>query len=134
VLVDNGPSTSDALVHYLAGLQKFFAGLPSNVPVSLIALAPNPRWLVRETTDRVQIEKGIGRITSDEGLGRFSDALVEYADRLSEEFRGASREQLQPYLPVLVSIASIHADGSLVRRQSLVKMIALPVSTTCGPT
>jgi hypothetical protein len=125
VLVDNGPSTSDALGHYRTGLQKFFAGLPSDVPVSLIALAPNPRWLVRETTDRVQIEKGIGRITSDEGLGRFSDALVEYADRLSEEFRSVSREQLQPYLPVLVSIASIHADGSLVRRQSLAKMITL---------
>lgn len=125
VLVDNGPHTSDALVHYRTGLQKFFAGLPSDVPVSLIALAPNPRWLVRETTDRVQIEKGIGRITSDEGLGRFSDALVEYADRLSEEFRRVSREQLQPYLPVLVSIASTHADGSLVRRQSLTKMIAL---------
>jgi hypothetical protein len=125
VLVDNGPSTSDALAHYRTGLQKFFAGLPSDVPVSLIALAPNPRWLIRETTDKLQIAKGIGRMTSDEGLARFSDALVEYADRLSDEFRNVNREQLQPYLPVLVSIASIHADGSLVRRQSLVKMIAL---------
>ncbi len=61
VLVDNGPSTSDALVHYRTGLQKFFAGLPSDVPVSLIALAPNPRWLIRETTDKLQIAKGIGR-------------------------------------------------------------------------
>jgi hypothetical protein len=125
VLVDNGPRSGDALVHYRTGLQKFFAGLPPRVPVSLIATAPNPRWLVRETTDRVQIEKGIGRITPDEGLGRFGDALIEYADRLSEEFRSVSREQMQPYLPVLVSIASTHADGSLVRRQALAKMITL---------
>jgi len=125
VLVDNGPHSSDALVHYRTGLRKFFAGLPPGVPVSLIATAPNPRWLVRETTDRVQIEKGIGRITSDDGLGRFGDALIEYADRLNDEFRNVSREQLQPYLPVLVSIATIHADGSLVTRQSLAKMITL---------
>ena len=49
VLVDNGPRTGEALVHYRTGLKKFFAGLPPDVPVSLIATAPNPRWLVRET-------------------------------------------------------------------------------------
>ncbi len=123
VLVDNGPTTSEALGHYRTGLKKFFDGLPPGVPVSLIATAPNPRWLIRETTDKVQIQKGLSRLTTDEGLGRFSDALIEYADRLSEEFRNVSKERMQPYLPVLVSIATTHADGSLVRRESLVKMI-----------
>lgn len=123
VLVDNGPRTSDALVHYRTGLKKFFAGLPPGVPVSLIATAPNPRWLIRETKDRVQIEKGVGLITPDEGLGRFSDALIEYARRLDDEFRQVSTEQLQPYLPVLVSIATTHQDGSDVRRDSNRKMI-----------
>ena len=123
VLLDNGPRTIDALVHYRTGLKKFFAGLPPAVPVSLIATAPNPRWLIRETNDRVQIEKGVGLITPDEGLGRFSDALIEYASRLDEEFRRVSAEQLQPYLPVLVSIATTHQDGSIVRRDSNMKMI-----------
>lgn len=123
VLLDNGPRTGDALVHYRTGLKKFFAGLPPDVPVSLIATAPNPRWLIRETKDRVQIEKGIGLITPDEGLGRFSDALIEYASRLDEEFRKVSKEQLQPYLPVLVSMATTHQDGSNVRRESNVKML-----------
>lgn len=123
VLLDNGPRTRDALVHYRTGLKKFFAGLPPDVPVSLIATAPNPRWLIRETTDKVQIEKGIARITPDEGLGRFSDALIEYADRLDEEFRRVPAEQLQPYLPVLVSIATTHQDGSHVQRNSNLKMI-----------
>ena len=123
VLVDNGPRTSDALAHYRTGLKKFFAGLPPNVPVSLVATAPNPRWLIRETNDPVQIEKGVGRITPDEGLGRFSDALGEYASRLDEEFRKVTAEQMPPYLPVLVSIATTHQDGSLVRRESNLKMI-----------
>ena len=123
VLVDNGPRTGDALVHYRTGLKKFFAALPPNVRVSLIATAPNPRWLIRETTDKVQIEKGVNLITPDEGLGRFSDSLIEYAERLDNEFSRVSAEQLPPYLPVLVSIATTHQDGSDVRRDSNLKMI-----------
>jgi hypothetical protein len=123
VLVDNGPRTSDALVHVRTGLKKFFTGLPPGVPVSLIATAPNPRWLFRETTDKVQIEKGVSLITVDEGLGRFSDALVEYAERLDTEFQKVETTHLPPYLPVLVSIATTEQDGSEVRRDANVKMI-----------
>jgi hypothetical protein len=123
VLVDNGPRTADALVHYRTGLMRFVAGLPPAIPVSLIATAPNPRWLIRETTDRVRIERGINLITTDEGLGRFSDALIEYASRLDDEFRRVSSEQLPPYLPVLVSIATTHQDGSLVQRDANLRMI-----------
>ena len=123
VLVDNGPRTSDALVHFRTGLKKFFAGLPPGVPVSLVATAPNPRWLFRETTDKIQIEKGVNLITIDEGLGRFSDALIEYSERLDAEFQRVETTHLPPYLPVLVSIATTHQDGSDVRRDANVKMI-----------
>ena len=123
VLLDNGPRTSEALVHYRAGLKKFFAGLPPDVPVSLIATAPNPRWLFRETKDRIQIEKGVNLITIDEGLGRFSDALVEYAERLEDEFSKVETTYLPPYLPVLISIATTDQDGSEVRRDANLKMI-----------
>ena len=123
VLVDNGPRTSEALVHYRAALKKFFDGLPPAVPVSLIATAPNPRWLFRETTDRIQIERGVSRITIDDGLGRFSDALVEYAARLDEEFKRVETAHLPPYLPVLVSIATTDQDGSEVRRDANIRMI-----------
>ena len=123
VLVDNGPRTEDALVHYRAGLKKFFAGLPPSVPVSLIATAPNPRWLFRDTKDKALIEKGINLITIDQSLGRFSDALIEYAGRLDEEFKQVEGPQLTPYLPVLVSIATTHQDGSRVLRESNLKMI-----------
>jgi hypothetical protein len=123
VLVDNGPRTASALVHYRAGLKKFFDGLPPQVPVSLIATAPNPRWLIRDSRDRLQIEKGIGLMTTDEGLGRFSDALGEYASRLDTEFKDVSREQMPPYLPVLVSIATTGQDASQVTRASSLKML-----------
>src|SRR5438067_2816420 len=82
VLVDNGASTSDWLVHYRAGLRKFFETLPRDVEASLIANAPNPRWLTRPTTDRLKLSKGIDLLTSDEAFARSNDALVEYAERL----------------------------------------------------
>ena len=124
VLVDNGPRTSEALAHYRTALKKFFAGLPADIPVSLIATAPNPRWLFRETKDRLQVERGINLITIDEGLARFSDALVEYAERLDKEFERVETAHLPPYLPVLVSISTTDQDGSDVRRDANLKMIA----------
>ena len=123
VMVDNGPRTEDALVHYRTGLKKFFAGLPPGIPVSLIATAPNPRWLFRDTKDKAQIEKGINLITVDQSLGRFSDSLIEYASRLDQEFKAVEGEQLTPYLPILVTIATTHQDGSRVLREDNAKMI-----------
>lgn len=123
VLVDNGPGTADALVHLRSSLTRLFEGIPSDIPVSLIATAPNPRWLVRESTDPVQIANAIGRLTPDQELARFSDALLEYAQRLDLEFRDVGPELRQPYLPVLVSIATTHMDGSNVVRQNMEKML-----------
>jgi hypothetical protein len=122
VLVDNGPGTAEALVALRNGLTKLFEGIPRNIPVTLIATAPNPRWLIRESKDPVQINKAIGLLTPDGGLARFSDALGEYARRLDTEFRRVE-EGLPPYLPVLVSIATTHADGSEVLRQQNEKML-----------
>lgn len=124
VLVDTGPASADAQVHVRAGLTKFFEGLPPGVPVSLIATAPNPRWLVRESKDRAEIARAVNRITPDyDSLGRFSDALIEYARRLDNEFRRVETDQLPPYLPVLVSIATTHQDGSEVIREANERML-----------
>ena len=122
VLVDNGPGTTEALVPLRNGLIKLFEGIPRNIPVTLIATAPQPRWLIRESKDPVQIRKAIGLLTPDQGLARFSDALGEYARRLDQEFRRVE-EGLPPYLPVLVSIATTHADGSEVLRERNEKML-----------
>jgi hypothetical protein len=122
VLVDNGPGTAEALVHLRNGLNRLFEGIPRNIPVTLIATAPNPRWLIRESKDLIQIKNAVGRLTPDEGLARFSDALGEFARRLDEEFRRVE-EGLPPYLPVLVSIATMHADGSEVLRERNERML-----------
>lgn len=122
VLVDNGPGTSEALVHLRNGLNRLFEGIPRDVPVSLIATAPNPRWLIRESKDLVQLRNAVGRLVPDDGLARFSDALGEYAARLDREFTG-NEQGMPPYLPVLISIATTHADGSDVLRERNERML-----------
>ena len=122
VLVDNGPATADALVHLRNGLNRLFEGIPRNIPVSLIATAPNPRWLIRDSKDLVQIRNAVGRLTPDQELARFSDALGEFAGRLDREFSRVE-QGLPPYLPVLVLIATTHADGSEVLRERNEKML-----------
>jgi hypothetical protein len=128
VLVDNGLANDNRvgdnmLVNLRNGLSKFFEALPSDIEVSLIATAPNPRWIVRPTTDRVLVQKGLGLVTPEAWPGRFADSLVEYAARLEVEFAGHSPERPLPYQPVLVSIGSTTADGSDVRRDPLVKAV-----------
>ena len=122
VLVDNGPGTADALVHLRNGLNALFDGIPRNIPVSVIATAPNPRWLIQESKDLTEIKKAVGRLTPDSGMARFSDALGEFARRLDTEFRRVE-EGLPPYLPVLISIATTDADGSEVLRERNEKML-----------
>ena len=122
VLADNGMPAQDALVHYRNGLRRFFDALPRDVEVSFLATAPNPRWLVRPTTDRQQIARGVDLLTMDETFGRSNDAFVEFADRLELEARTAPGGRL-PYRPALVSVATTGRDGSTAMRDPLLKML-----------
>ncbi len=65
VLADNGMPAREALAHYRTGLRRFFDALPGDVEVSLLATAPNPRWLARPTTDRRQITRGAAGPTTE---------------------------------------------------------------------
>ena len=120
-----GPDCSvNNLVHYRNGLKKLFETLPRDVEVTLVATAPNPRYLVRPTTDQVQIQKGVSMLVPEtEFAGRFTDSLTEYSARLDIEFKNLTREERPPYQPVLIVIGSTALDGSQIERDRAVKMI-----------
>lgn len=120
-----GPDCSvNNLVHYRNGLKKLFDVLPRDVEVTLVATAPNPRFLVRPTTDQVQIQKGVSMLVPEaEFAGRFTDSLTEYAARLDVEFKNLTREERPPYQPVLIVIGSTALDGSQIERERALKMI-----------
>src|SRR5262245_19967891 len=47
VLVDNGAETGQLLSLYRSGLKAFLAAMPAGVEVSILTLAPQPRWVIR---------------------------------------------------------------------------------------
>ncbi len=118
VLVDNGIGTGSQLLQFRNGLKGFFSALPLGVEASLITLAPQPRWVVRATNDRVQLANGVDRIAPDDGASKFIDALVEASGRIDEDNRG--REQ---YYPVIVVLSTTGPESSSSRERDMERMI-----------
>jgi hypothetical protein len=118
VMVDNGMGTGNLLVQYRNGLKGFFAALPTGVESSLLTLAPQPRWVVRRTNDRVQLTSGVDRISPDGGGARLLDALIEESDRIEKENRDATA-----YFPVVVIVSTTGPEGSTPRDRDLDRMV-----------
>ena len=118
VMVDNGLGTGTLLTQYRNGLKGFFDALPSGVEASLLTLAPQPRWIVRPTNDRIQLTKGVDQITPDPGGARFLEALIEAADRIENENKDQRR-----YFPVIVIMSTTGPEGSTARDRDLEEMV-----------
>jgi hypothetical protein len=118
VLVDNGMGTANQLVQFRNGLKGFFGALPLGMEASLITLAPQPRWVVRATNDRVQLTRGVDLIAPDDGATKFIDGLVEASERMDEDNRG--REQ---YYPVIVVLATTGPETSSSRERDMERMV-----------
>jgi hypothetical protein len=108
VLVDNGTRSSDYLVSLREGLREFFFELPDGVEVSLLTTAPQPRWIVRPTTDRQQLVNAIGLIAPDSAAGQFFEALTEAGTRIERD--------KSDHFPVIMMITSdIGSSGHAVK-------------------
>jgi hypothetical protein len=103
VAVDNGPLSRDALSHYRAGLEGLVKVLPPDVEVTLITTAPQPMRVVRPTTDRAQILRGINGFAPQDEAPRFTDSLVEFSELYQNEF---NRKKRFDSIPVLITIST----------------------------
>jgi hypothetical protein len=103
IAVDNGAASTDALVHYRAGLTGLVEALPPDVEITLITIAPQPRTVLRPTTDRAQAVRAINGFAPEQAAPRFSDALVEYSQRLQRETRD---RKIAPYVPVMIMLST----------------------------
>ena len=139
LVVDNGVDSTDALVHYRSGLTGLVEALPPDVETTLISIAPQPRTVVRPTTDRAQVLRGINGFAPEQASPRFSDALVEFSERLQKESRD---RKIVPYVPVLIMISTTanqqtsyepaqitKAVNFLVGRRARVNMIVMSTRT-----
>jgi len=103
IAIDNGKDSQTALSTVREGLTGLVDALPPDVEVTLVTLSPQPAMFVKPTTDRAQIARGISRFGVDPSEApRFSDALVEYAERLDKDFK----DKKLTYAPMLVVVST----------------------------
>ena len=86
VLVDNGAGIgADSLGELRKGLRGLLEALPPGVETSIYTTAPQPRPIVRPTTDRAALLKGVDVLAPDRSSGRFIESLAEAAQRATKE-------------------------------------------------
>ena len=102
IAVDNGRESTTALATLRTGLTGMVEALPPDVEVTLITMS-QPQMVVRPTIDRAQITQGISRFSPDSGgVAKFSETLVEYAQRIDKDFK----DKKLTYAPVLVMVST----------------------------
>lgn len=109
IAVDNGIFSRNALAHYRTGLEGLVRALPPDIEVGLISMAPQPRFVVRPTLDRIRLRRGINGFAPEDAAPRFADTIVEFALRLQEEF---NRRKRFDSLPVLLLISTTSTENT----------------------
>jgi hypothetical protein len=109
ILVDNGIGLGAGnLNHMRNGLQGLIEALPRDVEVTLVTTSPQPRIVLRPSTDRqVQLDS-IGKITPDSNAGRFVESLNEAMQRFERDKTDC--------FPVIVSLATTFGDTRVLDR------------------
>jgi hypothetical protein len=98
VLVDNGKLNTNPINPLREGLKALFEQIPDGVEMSLYTTSPQPRPIVKPTTDKQKLIGGINLISPDTNAGAFFDALSEAAGRIDKD--------KTPQFPVILMVAS----------------------------
>jgi hypothetical protein len=116
LLVDNGAGMPpESLGDLRAGLKGLINAIPTNVEVTFVSTAPQPRMVEKPTNDRVKLLSAVDRLTPDSGVGKFVDSLYEATDRINKDKQeGASY--------TIISVATNSGDSNF--RDSDVKTIS----------
>lgn len=120
LLVDNGAGLGGENIQHLRnGVSGLVEALPSGVEVTLVVISGQPRFLVRATTDRAAILKGVGLLIPESGAGRFAEALNEATERIEKD--------TGDYRPVIVAFTT--TAGDLIVRERDVERLAKRLQT-----
>jgi hypothetical protein len=103
LLLDNGIGLGSQNIQQLKnGVKALIDALPANLEVTLVSTAPQPRFIVRATTDRAAVLKGLDVLAPDGGAGRFLESLAEATQRIERD--------KTDYFPVVISVATTSGD------------------------
>jgi len=109
IAVDNGQDSALALPNYRNGLKGFVEAFPADTEMTVITTSPQPRMVVRPTTDRTQILRGVNGFAPESERPRFTDALVEFSQRLQKEVKDG---KTPVYVPVLLMVSTAANESS----------------------
>ena len=105
--------------HTREGVRGLIQALPAGIEASLQTTAPQPRFLVRPTTDKGALLAGVDLITPDTSAGRFVEGLIEAVARFDKE--RADKEK-GTFFPVVVIVGSLTAEGSSIRDRDVQRL------------
>jgi hypothetical protein len=109
LLLDNGVGMGGGNIQILKdGVTGLINSLPSNLEVTIVTTAPQPRFLVRPTTDKAMMIEGLGRLAPDSGAGRFVESLNEATQRIEKD--------KSDQFPVIISVATSSGDANVMER------------------
>jgi hypothetical protein len=124
VLLDNGIGMgSENLIHLRNGLRNLLGALPAGVEVTVVTTAPQPRMLLRPTTDRDAYLKASDLLAPDTGSGKFVDAMKEALQRVEKDKSN--------HFPMIVALATAAGDGNFMERdvkQIQQRVLARPIT------
>ena len=109
IAVDNGQDSSLALPNYRNGLKGFVEAFPANTEMTLITTSPQPRMVVKPTTDRAVVLRGVNGFAPESERPRFTDALVEWSQRLQKEIKEGKTPL---YVPVMLMVSTAANESS----------------------
>ena len=86
ILIDNGSGVGSNNLNQLRnGLRGLIEALPPGLEVTLVTTAPQPRFIVKPSTDRQMLLAGVDRIAPDSTTGRFVESLGEALQRFEKD-------------------------------------------------
>lgn len=122
VAVDNSADSENVVAYYRTGLSGLVEALPVGVEFTLISTSPQPRTVVRPTTDRAQILKGLSAFAPERSSPRFTDVIVEFSKDLEKESRN---KDAKPYVPVLLMISTAAQETSSYQPKEIEKAVGV---------
>src|SRR5215510_2646200 len=109
LLLDNGVGLGSGNLQILKdGVKGLIDALPDNLEVTIVTTAPQPRFLVRPTTDKAMMIEGLSRLAPDSGAGRFVESINEATQRIEKD--------KSDHFPVIIMAGTSSGDANVLER------------------
>jgi len=128
--VDNGsdidskgnpvPTSALAIGNYRNGLKGFVEAFPEGTEMTLITTSPQPRMVVKPTTDRAAILRCLTGFAPENERPRFTDTLVEYSQRLEKETKDS---KFKMYVPIMLMVSTAANESSSYQPSEVQKAV-----------